>query len=252
MRILIQAGHKGRTSGATGAPGEQKWTSEIVPKIASKLREHGIEVGECNADPTAQDIAGDWDLFLSVHYDADIYNDRGAFIDTPDPSTDFATKESNRIADEMRKTYFSITGIPEKMNRSNKNTKFYYMWSKMSANTPCVIIEAGVGWRVEEDWRTLWHSQDKVVEGITSGILKALMPEIEDPCELYKQQLIIVQKQLDSTLIVNGRLSEENQNLRTELENQECPECPEIEPIIEVDCCTFKKMVECIKKLFEK
>lgn len=191
-KILIQAGHKGRTSGATGAPEEQKWTSEIVPKIASKLRERGFEVKEIGADPSNNEIAGDWDLFLSVHYDADTYNDRGGFIDTPDPSTDFATKESNRIAEVMRKHYFSKTGIPNHPERSNRNTRFYYMWSKMSAKTPCVIIEAGVGFRTPEDHKTLWFSQDKVVAGIADGITEALgkdIPAPVDPCAEKNEEI---------------------------------------------------------------
>lgn len=189
-KILIQAGHKGRTSGSTGAPGEQKWTSEIVPKIAQILRDNGFNVGECNADPTNADIAGDWDLFLSVHYDADMYDDRGGFIDTPDPSVDFATKESNRIAEEMRKVYFDRTGIPNRPNRSNRNTKYYYMWKRMSAKTPCVIIEAGVGWRTPEDHKTLHFEQDKVASAIAEGIINALgepKPQPE-PCEEYKKK----------------------------------------------------------------
>lgn len=190
MKICIQAGHKGRTSGAVGAPEEQKWTSEIVPKIASKLREHGFEVREVGADPASSEIAGDWNLFLAVHYDADMYNDRGGFIDTPDPSIDFSTTESNRIANEMRKTYFSATGVPEHNERSNKNTKFYYMWDRMSAKTPCVILEAGVGFRTPEDHKTLWFEQDKVVKGIVDGILKALKPaEPVDSCATTKKEL---------------------------------------------------------------
>lgn len=231
MRILIQAGHKGRTSGATGAPGEQKWTSEIVPKIASKLREHGIEVAECGADPTKDDLAGDWALFLSVHYDADIYNDRGGFIDTPDPSTDAAHNESVRIADEIRKTYFSITGISNKPERSNKNTKFYYMWSKLSAKTPCVIIEAGVGWRVPEDHNTLWFQQDKVVEGITKGILNALKPGVitppEDVCKSYIDEV--------------SRLTEENKNLKKQIEDHKCPIIPPEVSVKEYEVKTIEK-----------
>lgn len=209
MRILIQAGHKGRTSGSTGAPGEQRWTSEIVPKIATRLRDKGFEVSECNADPTDADISGDWDLFLSVHYDADVYNDRGGFIDIPDPSVDMAHTESMRIAGEIRKTYFPITGIPEKPQRSNANTKFYYMWKRMSAKTPCVILEAGVGWRTPQDHQTLWFEQDKVVEGVTKGIINALKPEPVDPpvdpCEELEKEV--------------KRLTEDNQRLRKELEN---------------------------------
>ncbi|NMB81598.1 MAG: N-acetylmuramoyl-L-alanine amidase [Ignavibacteria bacterium] len=175
-KICLQAGHKGRTTGSTGAPGEQKWTSEIVPKIASILRSRGFEVKETGADDYKTDKSigsTDWDLFLSVHYDADIYNDRGGFIDTPDPKVDIATKESNRIAQVMRNNYFKDTGIPEK-NRSNANTKFYYMWSNLSANTPCVLIEAGVGWRTPEDHQTLHFQQDKVAKAIADGITNAL------------------------------------------------------------------------------
>lgn len=172
-KICIQAGHQGRTTGSTGAPGEQKWTGEIVPKIASILRTRGFEVKEVNADPSSSEISGDWDLFLAVHYDADIYNDRGGFITTPDPSADSATKESNRIAQVMRNNYFKDTGIPEK-DRSNKNTKFYYMWSQLSAKTPCVLIEAGVGWRTPEDHQTLHFQMDKVAKAIADGVTNAL------------------------------------------------------------------------------
>jgi len=190
MKILIQSGHGARTSGSTGAPSEQKWTTEIVPKIAEALRDHEFYVKEVMADPSDAEISGDWDLFLAVHYDADMYNDRGGFIDTPEASTDGATIESNRIASEMRKTYFSITGIPERMNRSNKNTKFYYMWSKLSAKTPCVILEAGVGFRTPEDHQTLWFQQDKVVKGIVDGIVNALKPEpIPEPPVNYEETI---------------------------------------------------------------
>jgi len=180
-KILIQAGHKGRTSGTTGAPEEKKWTSEIVPKIAEKIRTKGFEVSECNADPTDTDIAGDWDLFLAMHYDADVYNDRGGFVDYPDPSVDDVNEESKRIAGEIEKTYFPITGIPNHPERSNRNTKFYYMWSRMSSKTPCVILEAGVGYRTPEDHRTLWFEQEKVVDGIVKGIVNALGEQNPEP-----------------------------------------------------------------------
>ena len=211
MKILLQAGHGGRTSGATGAPSEQKWTLEIVPKIASKLREHGFEVKEVGADPSDAEIAGDWALFLAVHYDADMYDDRGGFIDVPEPSTDGAKEESARIAEEMKKTYFPITGIPNHPERSNRNTKFYYMWKRMSYATPCVIIEAGVGFRTEEDHKTLWFQQDKVIEGVVSGILNALKPNPPtDPCQAYKDEIVELKKQISDHV---------------------CPECPVIEPI---------------------
>lgn len=199
MKVILQAGHAGRTSGSTGAPGEQKWTKEITPKLAKYLRSKNIEVREVGADPTDAEIAGDWDLFLAIHYDADIYNDRGGFVDTPDPTVDMASSESTRIAEEIRKTYFSKTGIPEKKERSNSNTKYYYMWQRLSAKTPCVIIEAGVGWRVQEDHNTLWFRQDDVVMGIGQGIVNALKAEEVTPpqeCKEYVARIIELEKRI--------------------------------------------------------
>lgn len=236
-KILIQAGHQGRTTGATGAPGEQKWTGEIVPQIAKKLRDKGFEVKEINADPSSGDIAGDWDLFLSVHYDSDSYNDRGGFIDTPDPSVDFATKESNRIAEEMRKVYFDRTGIPNHPERSNKNTKYYYMWSRMSAKTPCVIIEAGVGWRTPEDHKTLHFEQDRVAGAIADGIINALGDQTPvDPCSEYKKK---AQRYDDFVKIGFSSVSDVKElqlaNERLENENQKLFKIIKNSPIIPMD-----------------
>lgn len=225
MKILIQAGHKGRTSGATGAPEEQKWTTDIAPKIASKLGEHGFETRVIGADPTEVEIAGDWDLFLAVHYDADIYKDRGGFIDTPDPSVDNASEESTRIANEMRRVYFDITGIPNRPDRSNVKTRFYYMWKKMSKKTPCVIIEAGVGYRTPEDHKTLWFQQERVVDGITRGILNALKPEPVEPpvnnceeCEKMVEKLGERVAELEMTVIRHEKVLQQNPPLLVEIQ----------------------------------
>lgn len=175
-KICLQAGHQGITSGATGAAGEQKWTSEIVPLIAKLLQEKGIETYTCGslADKDPKVTSTDWDLFLAVHYDADIYNDRGGFVDTADKSVDTSWQQSEKIAAGLRGHYFKVTGIPEKPKRSNGNTKFYYMWSALTAKTPCVIIECGVGNRKPEDFNTLFNQKNKVAESIRDGILIGL------------------------------------------------------------------------------
>lgn len=173
MKVCLQSGHKGITSGATGASGERDWTTQIVPMIGSRLRERGIEVYE--VDAKAQDDTNvtdtDWDLFLAVHYDADIYNDTGGFTDFPEPETDSATKESQRIAQVLKDTYFPMTGIKFK-SRSNANTRYYYMWQYLTEKTPCVLIECGIGNRKPEDYTTL-RDYDLVADAISSGILKA-------------------------------------------------------------------------------
>lgn len=174
MRILIQAGHENRTSGATGAPGEQAFNKDVSDKVATQLRSLGVEVRRIDADPTATEVSGDWDLFLTIHYDADTYNADGGFVDFPEPSTDGATVKSQAIAKTLAEEYFKITGIRNVPSRSNANTRYYYMWKMISAKTPCVIIECGVGNRKPKDYDPLNTNRSLVVSGIMSGLKKAL------------------------------------------------------------------------------
>ena len=51
MKLVIQAGHEGRTSGGTGAPNEQSFNIDISDKVAVELRNRGFEVKRGNADP---------------------------------------------------------------------------------------------------------------------------------------------------------------------------------------------------------
>ena len=222
-KICIQAGHKGILIGSTGAPGERDWTTKFVPLLATKLIVRGYEVYECDAKATnnTKVISTDWDLFLAVHYDADIYNDRGGFIDTPDQSVDYVSFESSRIAAAMRSVYFSKTGIPEKFSRSNANTKFYYMWRYLSANTPCVLIECGVGNRKPEDHTTLFSKTDLVAAAIVEGInvafgvqnapggsLEALQDEVENLQKLLSDANLEIGAMRKVTLIRDKKLRE--------------------------------------------
>jgi len=172
-RIIIQAGHENRTSGATGAPGEQTFNKDTSNRVADKLRSKGFEVKRVDADPTSAEIAGDWDLFLAIHYDADVYNADGGFVDFPEPSTDGATAKSQQIAKALADVYFEQTKIRNVPSRSNKNTRYYYMWKSVSSKTPCVIIECGVGNRRDKDYNPLNTDRELVANAISSGILKA-------------------------------------------------------------------------------
>jgi N-acetylmuramoyl-L-alanine amidase len=172
-KICIQAGHQDRTTGSTGAPNEQSFNIDISDKVANELRSRGFDVKRVSADPTPEEIFGDWDLFLSIHYDADIYGTGGGFTDYPEPSTDGVTAESQRIAYLLRQEYFGTTGIVYHPERSNINTRYYYMWKKLSWNTPCVIIECGVGMHVPDDHQVLHFERPRVVEGIVKGICLA-------------------------------------------------------------------------------
>lgn len=195
-KVCLQAGHGGVTVGATGAPGERDWTTTIVPMIASYLRDKGVEVyetgGKANLDSKV--TSTDWDLFLAVHYDADIYNDRGGFVDYPDPSKDAVWETSKSLSYKIGEKYFKTTGIPERPSRSNANTKFYYMWDYLTSKTPCVIIECGVGWRKPEDYEVL-RRYDFISKTLGDSILYAL--GMSEPCEELKIELEKINKELD-------------------------------------------------------
>jgi N-acetylmuramoyl-L-alanine amidase len=181
MRIIIQAGHAGRTTGSTGAPNEQSFNIDISDKVAEEMRSRNVEVRRVTADPKPEELAGDWDLFLAVHYDADVYGVGGYFCDFPEPSTDGATTKSQAITKAISTEYGKVTGIVNHPERSNANTRYYYMWKSLSAKTPCSLIECGVGMHVPDDWQILHFDRPRVVEGITRGICVGLGIDYDKP-----------------------------------------------------------------------
>ncbi len=183
VRVVIQAGHQNTQNnidpdlrGSTGAPGEVNFTVDVANQVSAKLRQLGFEVKQtdanANADPAI--TTADWDLFLAIHYEADVHNTNGYFVAAPDPSTDAVNGESVRIRDIINSEYLKL-GIPNHPEWQNPKTKFYYMWRALSTKTPCVLIECGVGWRVPKDSDLLNSitGRPKVVEIIVSGICKA-------------------------------------------------------------------------------
>lgn len=173
-RICIQPGHVNSTT-SSGAPNELSFNLDIANQVSAELRKRGFDVlqTDANADKNPVVTNADWDLFLAIHYDADIYGSGGYFVDFPEPSTDGATKESQRIAKQISDTYGKITGIVNHPERSNANTRYYYLWKSISAKTPCALIECGVGMHVPDDWQILHFDRTRVVEAITRGICTA-------------------------------------------------------------------------------
>jgi N-acetylmuramoyl-L-alanine amidase len=233
MKVCLQAGHVNCKNnsivalrGSTGAPGEQNFTQGIVDGLVPILKSLGVEVTktDSNANDDFNITSKDWDLFLSVHYDADIYNDSGGFTDFPEPITDSATKQSQFMANAISQEYFSITGIKNMPKRSNANTRYYYMWQHLSAKTPCVIIECGVGNRKPNDYNMLNINREKIVEALAKGIAKALgvaytptdlqkqIDELKRQLEIAKGDILIFKEQEIANkalnLKLNGRINE--------------------------------------------
>jgi N-acetylmuramoyl-L-alanine amidase len=195
IKIALQAGHEGRTSGATGAPGEIELTVRIRNRLSQILISKGFQVYLFNADPPAAQLNQVFNLFLSLHGDANVYGTGGGFADYPEPSVDKATAESQRICRFINDSYFSETGI-RYVNRSNKNTRYYYMWKMLSARTPCVLLEMGV----------VQDAHDKVLlantELIANAIARAVSRAFDVPFDIpipqpdYKAQIASLNKQI--------------------------------------------------------
>lgn len=180
-KVCIAAGHQNTKNnsivalrGSTGAPGEMEFNIDVANQVSAALREKGFEVlqtdANANDDPKVTKV--DWEMFLVIHYDADVYNKPGGFTDYPEPSTDAATQKSQAIAKTLADEYFKTTGIEYHPERSNPNTRYYYMWKYLTPATPCVLIECGVGWRVPDDHNMFTYHREKVVEGIVRGVCK--------------------------------------------------------------------------------
>lgn len=198
--ICIQSGHWNVTTGQTGAPMEQKRTLAIGLKLVDLLRKQGYNVYHTDsyADTNKDVTSKDWDLFLALHCDANYAGDEGGgFVDFPEPSTDLATAESQRIAGAIESVYFKETGIINVPSRRNNNTKYYYMWSALSAKTPCVIIEMGES--IDPHDSVILNDTDRVANALLKGINKAFPSVTPQPpaesCEAIKKDLEALKKE---------------------------------------------------------
>lgn len=152
LKVALQAGHQNirnncnmNLRGGTGAPGEAEWTPKMRDAVSQKLIAKGFQVFLFDANANCQaEIEQDFDLFLAIHYDADIYRGMGGGLaGAPDPSVDAVNPRSQAIAKTINDVYFPSSGIPYHPERINGNITFYYMWQYLTAKTPCVLVECG-------------------------------------------------------------------------------------------------------------
>lgn len=201
IKIALQAGHAGRTTGATGAPGEQELTVRIRKRLCEILISKGFQLFLFDADVPQAQLNQDFNLFLALHGDANVYGTGGGFADYPEPSTDGATEESQRICKIINDIYFPETQI-KYVNRSNANTRYYYMWKQISLKTPCVVIEMGV----------VQDAHDKVLLGNTELIAGALAKAI---CKAFNVSYEDDTPEGGD----NGSCEEENKKLKEQVES---------------------------------
>lgn len=198
--VCIQAGHYPRTSGATGAPGEQELNWRITNRLDDLLIARGIVVQIVGANPADSEIKNDYDLFISLHGESDTHNADGGMISAPDPSVDSVFSESNRIKEAIESVYFKESGITNRPEWVTNNMRFYYMWKRLTKKTPCVILEMGVVQNAHD--KVILADTERVAMAIAKGICKAFGIDYEptpaptptpeppvDPCATQNKEI---------------------------------------------------------------
>src|SRR3990167_2961972 len=198
MRLIcLQSGHQNTKTNcvpslrsSTGAPGEIEFTVKARDRLKdillSKKNADGspaFQVQMVDANYNCSGESKDFALYLAIHYEADIHGMGGGFADIPDPSQDVVTAESKRIKDIINSEYFAPmsgnTGIDFKPQWTSNNVKFYYMWKYLTASTPCVLIECGVGKNAHD--KVILADTDRVCNAIARGICKAFNVPFDAP-----------------------------------------------------------------------
>jgi len=192
--ICLQAGHEGRTSGATGAPGEKELNVRIRNRLSDILIAKGFMVQLVAADPTKAEINKDFNLFLALHGDANIYGTGGGCVASGDPSVDSSWARSADIKNAIVSEYFHHSEIVNHPERVNIKMTKYYMWSQLTAKTPCVIIEMGVVQDPHD--KVLLADTERIATALARGVCKAFGVSYEvvvptpPPVDTCEQKLV--------------------------------------------------------------
>jgi N-acetylmuramoyl-L-alanine amidase len=136
--LIVQMGHSGRTSGATGAPGEMAFTEAVGAACARLLNASGWTCRTIPADPPPAAYRGD--AFVAVHADGSNNPDvRGA-------SVGYQNDPGNALAHRWRDAYIR-RGFSGPCHPDNYTENLHYYYGVGTAigqgNRNACIIECG-------------------------------------------------------------------------------------------------------------
>lgn len=138
MLIVIQRGHVPRTSGATGAPGEQKFAIETADRCKARIVGLGHSVRVIDADVPDSYYRGD--AFFAIHYDSS--RSPGAC----GASVGYQTAEGGRVG-RLWKAHYARNGWTSGFRPDNYTAALagYYGVRRAVAqgNEHAIITEAG-------------------------------------------------------------------------------------------------------------
>lgn len=137
MLVVVQMGHVGRTTGATGAPGEQAFTAAAGEAARAEILAVGHQCRLIPADPPKTQYAGD--MFVAIHADGGPPESNGA-------SVGYMNSEGRRAAGYWKQHYIN-NGWQHDWHPDNYTTNLagYYGNRQAAAagNPRAFILEAG-------------------------------------------------------------------------------------------------------------
>lgn len=165
LRIGIIAGHSGNDSGAVCEDGltEVQVTTSLAQRLAARLQSYGITTDLLEEfDPRLDSY--DASALVSIHADScDFINELATgYKISGSPYTDSA-----RLSSCIEQAYGLATKLSYHPNSITPHMTDYHVFSRLSGNTPAVIIEVGF---LNLDREILTAPDDMIVEGLTKGI----------------------------------------------------------------------------------
>lgn len=170
--VVIQMGHVPRTSGATGAPGEQDFARATAAKVAPLLRNMGHSIRIINADESRSKYEGD--LFFSVHYDS------SANSSASGASVGYQNAKGAVLAQAWKRAYRDegwTRGFRDD-NYTGNLSDYYGVREAIAAGNPCAIITES-GFHTNKDDRAL-ISPERTARSIARAVGEITNTEVDD------------------------------------------------------------------------
>lgn len=169
--VVVQRGHVPRTSGATGAPGEQQFAIDTAAILKPLLVDMGFSTRVINADESMSAYRGD--IFVAIHYDSGAPSATGA-------SVGYQSQEGARLAKLWKESY-AQAGWRRGFRNDNYTTNLAQYYGVANAirvgNKAAIITESGFHSNTGDD---AMMTPYRTAISIADAIAKFTGKEIED------------------------------------------------------------------------
>lgn len=225
MKVVVQAGHVARTTGATGTAGEQPFNIAVRRLLVRELRARHVNARRINADVALADYKGD--VFVAIHADGSVHESaHGASLGYRNPRG----KTLARAIKRAYKTRASEAGYEIQFRADNytEDLHFYYGTGNALAQNPqcrAVVVEGGFLTNPQE--RAFLKSADgqkalahAIADAITAdmaddgptvnlnGLVLAFVNRSDDPHNDTEQVQRALNREYDVHLRTDGTIDE--------------------------------------------